>query len=141
MMEIVKEEYRTGGREIHGSEEENIELETGEASPVKFQLLPEEVTEERVRQAILEAEHLPQLPMQLIERYARLAALHGQTEQIEDGSWYAEIRSLPDVWAQANSREEVLKELAAVVRDWTLLKLQNKDRDLPEIGMINLNVI
>src|SRR5215210_5773659 len=41
------------------------------------------------------------LPVQLINRYAMLAALRADTERLQDGSWYAEIRNFPGVWAQA----------------------------------------
>lgn len=81
------------------------------------------------------------LPVQLIKRYAMLAAHRGETERLEDGSWYAEIRGFPGVWAQGDSEKEVIKELETVVRDWTLLKIQDKDRDLPIVGMIDLNML
>ena len=145
MTEILEEVYRSDRHRVRKPEQPDeqpyIELETGEILPERVLLSPEEVTDERVRQAIREIEGLPRLPMQLIERYARLAARRGQTEQIEDGSWYAEIPLLPGVWAQADSEDEVLRELEAVVRDWTLLKLEDRDRDLPEIDTINLNVL
>lgn len=149
MMEVTREEYRTDVRERHRRtqekdkpEQEHVEVETGEILPSSRRILRiEEVTEERVWQAIHEAEDLPRLPMQLIEKYARLAARRGQIEQLEDGSWYAEIRDFPGVWAQGDSEEEVLKELRAVVRDWTLLKIEDRDRDLPEVGTLDLNVL
>jgi predicted RNase H-like HicB family nuclease len=81
------------------------------------------------------------LPVQLINRYAMLAALRAETEQLEDGTWYAEIRNFPGVWAQGESEEEAVKELEAIVRDWTLLKIQDRDRDLPVIDDIDLNVL
>lgn len=149
MMEITKEEYRTGVREERGRtrerdkpEQEHIEVETGEIVPSNHRILrAEEVTEERVWQAIREAQDMPRIPVQLIEKYARLAAQRGQVERLEDGSWYAEIRGFPGVWAQGNSEEDVLRELKAVVRDWTLLKIEDRDRDLPEIDTLNLNVL
>jgi hypothetical protein len=81
------------------------------------------------------------LPVQLIRRYAEAATRRAETESLDDGSWYAEIRNFPGVWAQGDSEEEVLKELVTVVRDWALLKIKDKDHDLPVIDEIDLNVL
>lgn len=81
------------------------------------------------------------LPVQLIRRYALLATLRAVTERLGDGSWYAEVPELPGVWAQADSKSEAVKEIETVVRDWAVLKILDKDRNLPVIGMIDLNVL
>ncbi len=81
------------------------------------------------------------LPVQLIRRYARLAARRADTERLEDGTWFASIQGFPGVWAQGESEEEVLKEIESVVRDWTCFKIVDKDRDLPVIDTIDLNVL
>ncbi len=81
------------------------------------------------------------LPVQLIKRYALLAVMRAETERLGDGSWYAEIRGFPGVWAQGDSEDEALKEIETVVRDWTVLKILDEDKDLPIIGMIDLNVL
>lgn len=81
------------------------------------------------------------LPVQLINRYAMLASWRAEMERLEDGSWYADIRNFPGVWAQGGSAEEVVKELESVVRDWIFLKIEDKDRDLPIIDEIDLNVL
>lgn len=87
----------------------------------------------------LEIRYERPLPVQLIRRYAKLAVLRAETERFEDGSWYAEIRNFPGVWAQGNSEGEAIEQLEAVVRDWVLLKIQDKDRDLPIVSTIDLN--
>jgi predicted RNase H-like HicB family nuclease len=81
------------------------------------------------------------LPVQLIKRYAKRAARRARTERLDDGSWYAEIRNFPGVWAQSDSEEGVVREIETVVRDWALLKIRDKDRDLPIIDEIDLNVV
>ncbi|MBA3792566.1 MAG: type II toxin-antitoxin system HicB family antitoxin [Rubrobacter sp.] len=81
------------------------------------------------------------LPVQLIKRYAMLAASRADTERLDDGGWYAEVPGFPGVWAQEDSESEVIKQIETVVRDWTVLKILDKDRDLPIIGMIDLNVL
>ncbi len=70
-----------------------------------------------------------------------LAALRADTERLDDGSWYADIRGFPGVWAQGDSEDEAREEIETVVRDWTVLKILDEDRDLPVIGMIDLNVL
>lgn len=115
-------------------------------------LTPEQVRElfpgvERVLRAAryepdpLEVYYDRPLPVQLIKRYAMLAALRADTERLGDGSWYAEIRGFPGVWAQGDSESEAIEEIETVVRDWATLKILDKDRDLPVIGMIDLNVL
>lgn len=115
-------------------------------------LSPEEVMRrfpnlERVLSALpyepdpLEVHYGRPLPVQLIRRYARIAAWRAETERLDDGSWYAEVPNFPGVWAQGDSEEEAVRELETVVRDWAILKIQDKDRDLPVIGLIDLNVL
>ncbi len=70
-----------------------------------------------------------------------LAASRADTERLDDGGWYAEVPGFPGVWAQEDSESEVIKQIETVVRDWTVLKILDKDRDLPVIGMIDLNVL
>lgn len=89
----------------------------------------------------LEVRYGRPLPVQLIRRYAMLAARRAETELLEDGSWYADIRNFPGVWAQGDSEEEAVRELEVVVRDWTLLKIQDRDGDLPLVDDIDLNVL
>lgn len=119
---------------------------------VELALLPEQLRQlfpeaERILHAAryepdpLEAYYGRTLPVQLIKRYAMLAALRADTERLGDGSWYAEVPGFPGVWAQAASESEAIKEIETVVRDWTVLKILDGDKDLPVIGMIDLNVL
>ena len=89
----------------------------------------------------LEVRYGRPLPVQLIRRYAKLAALRAETERLDDGSWYAEIRNFPGVWAQGDSEEETLEQIEAVVHDWAFLKIQDEDRDLPIVSTIDLNAL
>ncbi len=119
---------------------------------IKIALSPEQLREhfpdvERILRAAhyepdpVEVYYERSLPVQLIKRYAMLAALRADTERLDDGSWYAEVPGFPGVWAQADSESEAIKEVETVVRDWTVLKILDKDKDLPVIGMIDLNVL
>ncbi len=81
------------------------------------------------------------LPVQLIRRYAKLAAKRAESEKLEDGTWFASIRGFEGVWAEGESEEEALEAVEGVVRDWVCFKVIDKDRDLPVLDAINLNVL
>lgn len=122
-------------------EVKKIRTDTYEISLDRSESIPSDSVNERVHQALIERERLPRLPMQIIEMYAMTAARHAETERLEDGSWYAEIPNFPGVWAQGDSEEEAIRGIEAVALDWTLLKIQDKDRDLPIVDEIDLNVL
>lgn len=85
---------------------------------------------------------LSALPLQLIDRYVDAAMRRASLEWIpEDPVWYAEVSALPDVWASGKSEDEALAELRSVIRGWVLLKIEEQDRDFPELDAINLNVL
>lgn len=129
------------------SRAQNVE-DVDTASPVEElkRLLPEEQVE-RILRALdhepdpIEARYGRPLPVQLITRYAMLATWRAEAERLDDGSWYADINGFPGVWAQGDSEQEALKNVEAVVRDWVLLKIMDRDRDLPIIDEIDLNVL
>jgi len=91
--------------------------------------------------AIEDADELPHLPMQLIERYADLAVGHATLKQVEDGEWFATIPGFPGVWAKEATEEKTLEVLREVVEDWAVLKIQHEHGDLPELEEIDLNVL
>src|SRR5215212_76198 len=75
---------------------------------------------ERVREGFADIDSLPQLPMQLIEKYADVAARHATLKRHPDG-WVATILGFQGVWAKEGSKEQTLEALKEVVLDWTLL--------------------
>jgi len=81
------------------------------------------------------------VPDRLIERYALLAAARAVTEQLPDGTWYAEEEALPGVWAEGATEREAVESLQGVVKEWVVLKIRDRDRDIPIIGGIDLNRI
>lgn len=95
---------------------------------------------ERVREALSDMGSLPRLPMQLIEKYAEVAVRHATVKQYPDG-WFATILGFQGVWAKERSIEQTLEVLKEVVLDWTLLKIDHQDGDLPAIEQIDLNVL
>jgi predicted RNase H-like HicB family nuclease len=102
---------------------------------------PESLTNERVHQSVVETKSLPRLPMQLIEKYTEIAIRHATLKRLADGEWFAKVPGFQGVWAAERSREQTLEELKEVVLDWTLLKIEHGDRDLPVVEEIDLNVL
>lgn len=114
-----------------------------ELEPRPLHLVPLEVVpglDERFLAGIADVESLTPLPMQLIEKYADVAVRHATLKRYPD-EWFATILGFPGVWAKERSEEQTLKVLKEVVVDWTLLKIQHKDKDLPVIEEIDLNVL
>lgn len=79
------------------------------------------------------------LPDQLINAYVRAAIRRALTEPMEDGRWFAQIPLLPGVWAEGTTEEEALSELQSVALEWTLLKIEDRDRDFPVLESFDLN--
>ncbi len=114
-----------------------------ELKPRPLQLAPLQevpVLNERFLAGIADVENLTHLPMQLIEKYAEVAVRHAIFKRHPDG-WVATIRGFSGVWAKERSEEQALEVLKEVVLDWTLLKIELRDHDLPVIEEIDLNVL
>ena len=82
-----------------------------------------------------------ELPTQLIARYVERAMIRAEVKQYPDGTWFAEIPRFPGVWANQPTEEATLEELKETLLEWVLLKIRDRDRDLPEVDSINLNVL
>lgn len=81
------------------------------------------------------------LPTQLIGRYVDRAMLRAETKQYPDGNWFAEIPGFHGIWGSQSSEEAAFTELRETLHEWVLLKIRDKDRDLPVVDSINLNVL
>jgi predicted RNase H-like HicB family nuclease len=82
-----------------------------------------------------------ELPTQLIGKYIDRAMLRAETKQYPSGDWFAEIPGFPGVWASQPSEEATVEELRETLHEWVLLKIRDRDRDLPVVDSINLNVL
>jgi len=80
-------------------------------------------------------------PYFTVRRYAHLAAKQAVIEETEVGTFFGRIDGFSGVWAEGESAETVIAELADVVYGWAVLKIEDQDRDLPIVADINLNVI
>jgi predicted RNase H-like HicB family nuclease len=104
--------------------------------------LPETISDNLLSEIASQVEQFPQLPMQIIRQYAERAAWrHGALKRLPDGGWFATIPDFEGVWASETSRQQTLEALEEVVLDWAIMKIQHKDKDLPDLEEIDLNVI
>lgn len=79
------------------------------------------------------------LPLQIISQYVRRAVQRAFLDETEDGRWFAEIKVLPGVWAEGETPESALEELAEVAHQWILMKIADHDRDIPILNGVDLN--
>jgi predicted RNase H-like HicB family nuclease len=82
-----------------------------------------------------------ELPTQLIGKYVDRVMLRAETKQYPSGEWFAEVPGFPGAWGSQPSEEAAEEELREALHEWVLLKIRDKDRDLPVVDSINLNVL
>jgi len=114
-----------------------------ELEPRPLRLEPVQVVtilDERVRNGVADIDSLTRLPLQLFEKYVDIAMRHAVLRR-HPGGWLAKISGFQGVWADERSEEQALETLREVLLDWTRLKLEHRDGDLPVIEEIDLNVL
>lgn len=84
---------------------------------------------------------LVSLPGDLMNRYIAFALRTALPKQTDDGQWYCALDQFQGVWAKEASPKECLDALEEVLREWLVLKIVDKDRDIPVIDEIDLTVI
>lgn len=107
--------------------------------PAESIVLREGISEESLSQDFQKVVFRQPLPIGLIQKYVGLAVKQATIKQHPDGHWFAEIPTFQGVWAKEASVKESLQVLEDVLFDWLLLKIQDRDRDLPVIEHIDLN--
>ena len=81
------------------------------------------------------------IPFDKFEKYVRLAMKRANFPKMEDENFFADIPGFPGVWASDETLKDCLDALEEVLRDWLLLKIKDRDKDIPVIEGINLNII
>jgi predicted RNase H-like HicB family nuclease len=81
------------------------------------------------------------LPKELFDRYVSEAMRAAAPSQASAEEWYCALDSFPGVWAEGASLKECLDVLEEVLRDWLVIKIVNRDTDLPVIDEIDLTAI
>ena len=84
---------------------------------------------------------LVSLPGDLVSRYIIVALRAALPRQTHDGQWYCALDQFPGVWAQEASPKECLDVLAEVLKEWLVLKIVDRDRDIPVVDDIDLAVV
>lgn len=78
------------------------------------------------------------LPKGLITLYCEASMAYAEYEKLEEGDWFAQIPVCPGVWGTGRTRTEAAEQLRSALEGWILLKLQDRDKDLPTIDGLNL---
>lgn len=73
----------------------------------------------------------------MLTDYIRAAMHRAECEQLEDGSWYAQIPGLQGVYANESTLEACQDELQSALEDWILFGLIN-GFPIPPIDGIDL---
>lgn len=81
------------------------------------------------------------LPGDLMNRYIAVALRSALPKKTDDGHWYCALDQFPGVWAKEASPKECLDTLEEVLREWLVIKIVDKDRDIPVIDEIDLAVV
>lgn len=77
--------------------------------------------------------------VQIPEDYISGALRDLNLEQLEDGTFVATIPEFDGVWAAGLTENEAIQSLRGVLMGWLLLKMEDRDGDIPKINGINLN--
>lgn len=81
------------------------------------------------------------LPLLTIRRYSAAAVRRAVAKQYEDGTWLVEVPGLAGTWAHEETLDKAREALADVIFQWAILKIEDRDRNLPVIDGMNLNLI
>lgn len=77
----------------------------------------------------------------LVKQWAEIAVRHAMTEPIEDpDGMVATIAWINGPWAFGQTAVEALNELESVLIDWVTMKLEDGDRDIPNMEGVYLVV-
>ena len=76
-----------------------------------------------------------------LEVYASNAVKHATVENLEDGTYYAEVSDLSGVWSNAGSKEDALQELKETIIEWLEMKVEDEDDDIPVLNNLNLGAL
>ena len=83
------------------------------------------------------------LPEEILNHYVAMVMRTATPGQHPDDPrrFYCGLERFRGVWAEGDSLKECLDTLEEVLRDWLLLKLVDRDMDIPTVDHIDLTVI
>lgn len=77
----------------------------------------------------------------LVEEYVAAAMHHVRTRQFPDGYWIADVVGLDGAWSDGKTAEDAITALPDILFDWVMLKIADRDGDIPPLAGINLNYL
>ena len=63
----------------------------------------------------------------MLSEYTAKKLKEAKYKLLKDGTYFGEIPSLKEVWANAKNLEDCRKELQEVIEDWVLLKIKDHE--------------
>jgi predicted RNase H-like HicB family nuclease len=75
----------------------------------------------------------------VIQDYLQAAAARARYEQLEDGTWCAQVRGLQGVIAVGRTLEACRSQLLEVVEEWVLVRIA-KGLSVPRLGRAAIRI-
>jgi len=64
----------------------------------------------------------------MVNEYIQKQIKKARIKKLADGTYFAEVAGLRGVWANGKTKILAQKELAEVIEEWLLLKVQQKEK-------------
>ena len=75
----------------------------------------------------------------IIEQWAQIAASHARTEPVDGRVGVAAtVAGIEGPWGYGVTAEQAVAELRSVLADWAAIKLEDGDRDIPDMEGVSL---
>lgn len=74
----------------------------------------------------------------VMAEYIEMAMKNAKFEELEDGTYYAELSRFQGVWAEGETITEAREELREVLQEWIEMRLPDNDLGIPVVGGINV---
>jgi len=75
----------------------------------------------------------------VVEEWAERAMHHVRIRELPDGYWIADVAGLDGAWSDGKNAGEAVAALPDILFDWAMLKIADRDGDIPPFGDIDLN--
>jgi predicted RNase H-like HicB family nuclease len=81
----------------------------------------------------------PQTGITIPSAYLEAAMGRLNIQPTEDHGWFAEIIGFDGVWANGRTVLETVDQVQSALVGWLLLKIEDRDGDIPVVNDIDLN--
>lgn len=94
------------------------------------------------QESMIELDTPRHISLDLFEHYVNAAMKRATlTKDNDDAAYFSDIPDFPGVWASHENPKECLDTLDEVLRDWIILKIKDRDTDIPVLEEIDLSRI